>query len=107
MNLPEFVDWFRHDLVYKAPEEWPGRISWFLSTLLDRYGNAPDLSPDVLEPTRKQLGPVGYQRAVELCDRVRDADTAEDAARAGVLLGQLAALLAPTIPTATTPETGA
>lgn len=39
-TLTQFVEWFRTDLVYKAPEEWPSRISWFLDTLVTRYGGS-------------------------------------------------------------------
>jgi hypothetical protein len=37
-TLPQFVEWFRTDLVYKAPEDWPANISWFLDTLVQRFG---------------------------------------------------------------------
>lgn len=37
-TLEQFVEWFRTDLLYKAPEEWPGRIAWFLDELTRRYG---------------------------------------------------------------------
>jgi hypothetical protein len=38
--LEQFVEWFRDDLAYKAPETWPGHVSWFLDTLVERYGGA-------------------------------------------------------------------
>lgn len=39
MRLHELVKWFREDLVYKAPELWPDRISWFFNTLERQYPN--------------------------------------------------------------------
>lgn len=36
-SVPEFAEWFRNDLAYKAPETWPGHISWFLDELVRRY----------------------------------------------------------------------
>lgn len=38
--LKEFVEWFREDLLYKAPEVWPGHVKWFLDELIARYGTA-------------------------------------------------------------------
>lgn len=40
-TLAEFCDWFRTDLVYKAPEQWPDTIAWFLDELLRRFGADP------------------------------------------------------------------
>lgn len=38
-TLEQFVEWFRNDLAYKAPETWPRHVSWFLNTLVHRYGS--------------------------------------------------------------------
>ncbi len=38
-DLNDFVEWFRTDMAYRAPEQWAGRITWFLNELKDRYGN--------------------------------------------------------------------
>ncbi len=96
MSLPEFVDWFRDDLTYRAPEGWPGAVSWFLEDLVQRYGNAPDLRPGLFDkPLPGQLGAKGYERAVELCRLTHEAATDRDGGPtvAGGLLGQLAVLL--------------
>ena len=45
MNLHEFVDWFREDLAYKAPEMWPGHLQWFFDEVKDRYDNVEDQRP--------------------------------------------------------------
>jgi len=43
VKLHEFVEWFRNDIAYKAPEQWPGRITWFLDEVKNRYGNVQEL----------------------------------------------------------------
>lgn len=59
--LADFVEHFRTDLVYAAPETWPGRISGFLDDLVARYnplieGTAEEAVIDVpSEPTQEQL----------------------------------------------------
>lgn len=45
MTLPAFVDWFRADLAYKAPELWPDRLEWFFAELVNRHGNTPEPKP--------------------------------------------------------------
>lgn len=46
MTLHEFVDWFYRDLAYKAPEQWPGRIAWFLGAVKARYPDTPAREED-------------------------------------------------------------
>ena len=46
MKLHEFVEWFRNDIAYKAPEQWPGRITWFLDEVKERYPNLEDNDDD-------------------------------------------------------------
>lgn len=48
-ELGKFVQWFRNDLVYKAPEVWPGHISWFLAELMDRFDQPHAAAMDELE----------------------------------------------------------
>jgi hypothetical protein len=51
VSLAEFVEWFRNDLAYAAPETWPGRIQWFLDELPKRYGDAPMTPTTTAAPT--------------------------------------------------------
>jgi hypothetical protein len=52
--LSKFVEWFRTDLVYKAPEEWPGNVAWFLDEVVRRFGStAPETSE--VEQLRQEL----------------------------------------------------
>lgn len=66
MLLADFAEHFRTDLVYAAPETWPGRIAAFLDDLIARYGatgscgeQAPALSALATIPAFCDL-PVGH-----------------------------------------------
>lgn len=48
MKLHEFVEWFREDLLYKAPETWPFHVKRFLDAIQERYENVTE-SDDVKE----------------------------------------------------------
>lgn len=43
MKLHEFIEWFREDLVYKAPETWPFHVKRFLDAVEERYENADEI----------------------------------------------------------------
>lgn len=42
MKLHEFVDWFREDVLFKAPEEWPAHLRWFLGEVKERYADVDE-----------------------------------------------------------------
>lgn len=50
MKLHEFVEWFRNDIAYVAPELWPGRITWFLDEVKERYASVEQLEEEECWP---------------------------------------------------------
>lgn len=43
LRLHEYVEWFRNDLAFRAPELWPDAISEFLDNLTTRFDNVDEV----------------------------------------------------------------
>lgn len=88
-TLAERCAWLRADLAYRAPEQWPGRISWWLDDTERRFGERTAPQRDAIYVLRSLVGDMAEYLACLDRDGERNEGVADFLARLRPLVDQL------------------